>query len=48
MIRCNRGILLGDTIRWPRFCRLEPDHPGQHEVKYLGQIIRFDTPRRAA
>lgn len=44
----NRGILLGDTIRWRRFCRLAPGHRGQHEVVYLGDIIRFDTPHRSS
>jgi hypothetical protein len=47
LIRCNRGILLGATIRIPRFCRLKPGHRGQHETVYLGKLVRFDAPRDA-
>jgi hypothetical protein len=46
MIRCNRGILLGETIRTVRFCMLEPGHGGQHETVYLGKLIRFDAPQK--
>jgi hypothetical protein len=47
LIRCNRGILLGETIRTVRFCMLKPGHRGQHETVYLGNLVRFDAPQKA-
>lgn len=43
MSRCNRGIVLGNSPKVTRFCRLEAGHRGEHETVWIAEVFRWAT-----